>query len=41
MLFFNHLATALNDAALSNSIDTWEDLGQYEDGETRDLGSKT
>jgi hypothetical protein len=41
ILFFNHLATALNDATLSNSIDSWEYLGHYEAGATRDLGSRT
>jgi hypothetical protein len=41
ILFFNHLAIAPEDAGPLNSIDTWEDLGQYEDGETRDLGSRT
>jgi hypothetical protein len=41
ILFFNHLATALIDAALSNSIDSWEDLGHYETRDARDLGSRT
>jgi hypothetical protein len=41
ILFFNHLATAPEDATPSNSIDSWEDLGQYERGATRDLDSRT
>jgi hypothetical protein len=41
ILFFNNLATAPQDAGPSNSIDSWEDLGQYEQGATRDLGSRT
>jgi hypothetical protein len=40
-LFFNHLATEPEDTASSNSIDSLEDLGQYEDGATRYLGSRT
>jgi hypothetical protein len=41
ILFFNYLATALNDTTLPNFIDLLEDLGQYGQRITRDLGSKT
>ncbi len=41
ILFFNHLAIAPEDAGPANSIDSWEHLGHYEAGATRDLGSRT
>jgi hypothetical protein len=41
LFFFNHLAIELKDGGSSNSIDSWEYLGHYEAGATRDLGSRT
>jgi hypothetical protein len=41
LLFFNHLATELEDAVPANSIDSWERFGHDPTRKMCDLGSRT